>query len=141
MKLTRLIITGILTGMVAVGCSNKEGRFSVTGKITHAEGQTIYLEELQVASTKPLDSVKINKNGEFIFYGQTSNPAFYLLKLNPAKFITLLIDSLEEVRIEADAANFGRNYQVEGSVGSTQVKILNDYFLNTRKKLDSLQSL
>ncbi|HZH72907.1 MAG TPA: TlpA disulfide reductase family protein [Mariniphaga sp.] len=141
MNLTRLIITGMLTGMIAVGCSKKEGRFSLTGKITHAEGQTIYLEELQVASTKPLDSVKINKKGEFIFYGETNSPAFYLLKLNPTKFITLLIDSLEEVRIEADAANFGRNYTVEGSEGSAQVKILNDHFLHTKKKLDSLQSL
>src|SRR5690554_6216869 len=105
MKLTRLIVTGIITGIIAIGCSKKEGRFSLTGKITHAEGQTVYLEELQVANTKPLDSVKINKKGEFIFYGNTNSPAFYLLKLTPTKFITLLVDSLEQVRVEADAAN------------------------------------
>jgi hypothetical protein len=141
MSISRLLIAGMLAGLIAIGCSSEKGRFSVSGKITHAEGETIYLEELQVTSAKPLDSVKINKNGGFKFTGITSVPTYYLLKLNENKFITLLIDSLEQVVVEADEANFDRSYSVEGSLGSIQVKILNDHLSNTRKKLDSLQAL
>lgn len=141
MKLSRFIIAGVIAGVAISGCSKNEGRFKVNGKVTHAEDQTIYLEELQVASTRLVDSVKIDKNGEFEFTGKTGKPSFYLLKLTQNKFITLLIDSMEQVSIEADAANFARNYTVEGSVGSAQVKALNDQWHTTRKKLDSLQSL
>lgn len=141
MNFSRLLISGLIAGLLAVGCSKNEGKFSVSGKITHADGQFIYLEELQVASTKPLDSVKISKNGEFKVTGKTSSPAYYLLKLSDKKFITLLIDSVEQVMVEADAANFERNYNIEGSPGSLQIKKLNDNLLDTRKKLDSIQSL
>lgn len=141
MNFSRLLISGLIAGLLAVGCSKNEGEFSVSGKITHADGQFIYLEELQVATTKPLDSVKISKNGEFKVTGKTSSPAYYLLKLSDEKFITLLIDSVEQIKVEADAANFERNYNIEGSPGSLQVKKLNDNLLDTRKKLDSIQSL
>ncbi len=141
MKLSKLVVAGTIACLLASGCSKNEGRFSVSGKITHAEGQPIYLEKLHVATTTPIDSVKLNKNGEFKFTGVTDNPSFYLLKLTQNKFITLLIDSLEQVVIEADAADFGRNYKVDGSIGSEKVKVLNDQWYKTRKKLDSLQSL
>jgi len=64
-----------------------------------------------------------------------------LLKLSENKFITLLIDSVEQIRIEADLANLERSYRVEGSLGSVQVKNLNDHLATTRKRLDSIQSL
>jgi hypothetical protein len=141
MNIGRFLIAITIAGLIAAGCSKREGTFSVSGKITHAEGQTIYLEELHVSSSKAIDSVKLKKEGEFRFKGKTNLPAFYLLKLTDDKIITLLIDSAEQIVIEADAANFSRNYRVEGSLGSLQVKILNDQLAKTRKKLDSLQSL
>lgn len=141
MNFSKLLIAGIIAGLLATGCSKNEGKFSVSGKITHAEGQTLYLEELQVASAKPVDSVKVNKNGEFKFTGETRIPTYYLLKFSDNKFVTLLVDSVEQVVVEADAANFERSYRVEGSPGSAQVKNLNDHLLETRRKLDSIQSL
>lgn len=141
MNLRKVLISGLSVILLSAGCSKQEGLFTIHGKITHAEGEIIYLEELLVAATKPVDSVKINKNGDFFFKGKTSMPTYYLLKLSGQKFITLLLDSLEQVVVEADAANFERSYRVEGSPGSSQVKILNDRLLSTRKKLDSLQSL
>jgi peroxiredoxin len=141
MKISRLILAGIITTLLFAGCNKEEGMFSVSGKITHAEGQIIYLEELQVASSKIIDSLKIDKNGEFRFTGKTGIPSYYLLKLSENKFITLLIDSVEQIRIEADLANLERSYRVEGSLGSVQVKNLNDHLATTRKRLDSIQSL
>lgn len=141
MKITRIILLGIFAGLLAAGCSDEKGRFSVSGKITHAEDQVIYLEELLVSSAESIDSTKIDKNGEFEFKGVVEIPTYFLLKFSDSKFITLLVDSMEQVVVEADIANFDRDYRVEGSPGSLKVKELNDHLAETTHKLDSLQSL
>nr|WP_319272593.1 TlpA disulfide reductase family protein [uncultured Draconibacterium sp.] len=126
--------------LVLGGCKKEEG-FTIRGKITHAEDQTIVLEELHTTSLKKIAETKINKKGEFELSAMTGIPTFYLLKLSDQNFITLLVDSAETVTIEADAANFYREYNVDGSPGSAQVKMLDTKLKDTRHKLDSLQSL
>lgn len=140
MIFNRFIFILVISVIVLSSCQNKN-KFSISGKITHAEGDTIYLEELLVSSTKPVDKQKIDKNGEFKFKGETSIPTYYLLRLSGNKFITLLVDSLDQVFIEADAANFGREYVVQGSLGSIQVKELTENLNRTEHKLDSLRQL
>ncbi len=141
MNIRNLVIVLLSALFLIASCVKDKDTFQVKGKISHSEGKMIYFEELKVASAKMLDSAKIDKNGEFIFTGKTSAPTYYLLKLSDKKFITLLIDSLEQVMVVADAANFEKSYSVEGSSGSLLVKALSDRLLNTRKKLDSIQSL
>lgn len=131
----------LFIAVILVSCSKNENQFTISGVITHAEGDTIYLEELHTSSLKPVGKVKVNKKGEFKFEGQTSIPAFYLLKLDDRNFITLLVDSAENVVISADAANFHREYHVSGSTGSEQVHMLDSRLKQTQNKLDSLQSL
>ncbi|HKI87426.1 MAG TPA: TlpA disulfide reductase family protein, partial [Draconibacterium sp.] len=140
MNLSKFVII-VFTGILVLSGCKKSNQFTISGKITHADGKTLYLEELLVSTTRPEDSVKINKNGEFKFKGQSSIPTYYLLKFSDDKTITLLLDSLENVTVEADYANFSREYNVEGSPGSVLVKQLNDRLNTTRSKLDSLRSL
>ncbi len=132
----------IIVGFVLMmgGCK-KSGEFVVKGKITHAEGEKIYLEELMVANTRPVDSAKINSRGEFTLRSVAGIPTFYLLKIADNNFITLLIDSLEKITVEADVANFARKYTVAGSPGSALVMELNDRLNTTKHKLDSISSL
>lgn len=141
MKISKLIFFGIVAGLLLSGCSKEEGYFSITGRILHAGGQTVTLEKLLVASTEPVDSVRMNSEGEFEFKGETRFPAYYLLKLSDSKFITLLVDSAEQLLIAADEANFERDYLVEGSEGSKLVRELTSRLDDTKHKLDSLQSL
>jgi peroxiredoxin len=124
-----------------LGSCKKDNHFTISGKITHAEGEPIYLEELLTSTRKQIGETKINGKGEFKFEGQVGIPTFYLLKLSDQNFITLLVDSAETVSIEADAANLHREYNVSGSLGSAQVKGLDTKLKQTRHKLDSLQSL
>ncbi len=131
----------ILFAVVIIFSScQKSNQFTIKGKITHAEGETIYLQELLVSSTKPVGEMKIDKKGNFKFEGETGIPTYYLLKLNN-KIITLLVDSLENIVVEADAANFSRDYNIEGSPGSVLVKNLIVKLNSTEYKLDSLESL
>ncbi len=141
MKISRLFLLGIMAVLLFTGCSKKENQFSISGNISHADGQTIYLEKLLVSSSQPIDSTKIDKDGEFEFKGKTEQPGYYLLKLSDSKFITLLVDSVEQVTVNADVANFERDYDVEGSYGSVLIKQLNDNLNKTLQKLDSLESL
>lgn len=122
------------------GC-NKPRKSEISGVISNAAGRTIYLEELMVANLRPVDSVKINKNGEFSFRNHVSIPAFFLLKLSENNFITLLVDSAEVVKIKADVLNFASEYMVEGSPGSILVQQLNDKLNTTKQRLDSITSL
>jgi len=129
----------ILTVLIA-GCSKKNG-FVIDGKITNAGGKYIYLDELKLTVNQTVDSVKINKNGEFRFRGNVAFPTFYLLKLTENNFITLLVDSLDHVQVYADAADFSRDYTVKGSEGSTLVQELSTRLSETKHKLDSLRNL
>lgn len=134
------IIFIFLAGLIVLSSCQKSNQFTIGGKISHAEGDTIYLEEFLVATTKPISKTVIDSDGEFEFKGKTSIPTFYLLKLSD-KFIVLLVDSLDNVFVEADIANFGREYVVQGSLGSIQIKELTENLNRTEHKLDSLRQL
>jgi peroxiredoxin len=140
MNVTRLTGIFLILAVTIISCK-KGNQFTINGKVSHAEGKTLYLEELLVSSTKPVDSVRIDKNGEFKIKGESKIPTYYLLKFSPDKMITLLVDSAENVVIEADYANFSNQYHVEGSLGSVLVKQLVDKLNTTILKLDSLESL
>ncbi len=141
MKIRQLFALGMISVLLLAGCSKKADQFSISGRISHAGGNTIYLEKLLVSVTEPLDSAVLDRDGNFEFQGKTDLPSYYLLKLSDSKFITLLVDSTEQVEVKADVANFEREYQVEGSQGSLLVKELVDRLSETQQKLDSLQSL
>lgn len=127
--------------VVIVFCACKNENFSIEGRITNSLESKIYLEKLNINGTVAFDSAKVDKNGDFKIKGSVSYPTFFLLKLNNQKFITLLVDSTENIKFSADYLNFSKDYKVEGSLGSQKVKQLNDKLACTNTKIDSLQSL
>jgi peroxiredoxin len=135
------IVFIVLAGLIFFSSCKKSNQFTISGKISHAEGDTIYLEELLVSTTKPVAKKVIDEKGEFEFKGTATIPTYYLLKLSDNKFITLLVDSIDNVVVEADVANFGREYIVQGSLGSIQIKELTENLNRTEHKLDSLRQL
>lgn len=128
--------------VIAVACHDAS-RYTIQGRISNAEGRYIYLDELKLTSTVSIDSVKLDKDGEFKFKGDVSYPSFFLLRLseNEKNFVTLLVDSAEQVEVSGDAANFSRDYLVKGSEGSALVQELNKQLRKTKHKLDSIRSL
>ena len=127
--------------LAALVCAcNKPNGFVISGKITNAEGKYLYMDELKVASSVPIDSVKIKKDGSFEFKGKIGYPNFFLLRLNEKNFVTLLVDTTEKIKVYGDAANFSRDYIVEGSAGSLLVQELNNHLTKTKHKLDSIGS-
>jgi len=129
----------IVIAAFTYACKKPVG-FVITGKITNAEGKYLCLEELKVASSIPVDSVQLDKDGTFKFEGKIHYPNFYLLRLTNKNFVTLLVDTIEKIRVFGDAANFSRDYIVEGSPGSLLVQELNNQLTKTKHKLDSISS-
>lgn len=129
----------IVLAAFASAC-NKHNGFVIKGKITNAEGKYLYLDELRVSSSVPVDSVKLKKDGSFTFKGKISYPNFYLIRLTNKNFITMLVDTTENITVQGDAANFSRDYVVEGSPGSLLVQELNNMLTKTKHKLDSIRN-
>ena len=120
-------------------CKKPEG-FVINGKISNAGGKYLYLEELKVSSSIPIDSVELAKDGSFKFKGKISYPNFYLLSLNKNNFVTLLVDTTEKISVYGDAANFSRDYVVQGSPGSLLVQELNNMLAKTKHRIDSIRN-
>ncbi len=139
MALNRFVFILVVTLVILSGCK-KSNQFTITGKITHAEGDTIYLEKFLVSSKIPIDQAKIDNKGRFKLKGEATMPTFFLLRLTN-QLVTLLLDSTENVVVEADVANFATGYTVDGSLGSQQIKMLNENLINTEHKLDSIRLL
>ena len=125
---------------VLVAC-NDSSKYTIEGKISNAEDRYVFLDELNVSSTENIDSVLISDDGTFEFRGNVSYPTFFLLRLSPNNFVTLLVDSAEQVEVNGDAANFSRAYHVSGSEGSLFVQQLNQHLSRTKHQLDSIRSL
>lgn len=131
-----------MLAVMAFAC-NDPSQYTIQGRISNAEGMYVYLDELKVTSTVNVDSVKLNQEGKFKFRGEVAYPSFFLLRLGEKdkNFITLLVDSAEQVEVSGDAADFSRDYLVKGSEGSVMVRELNKQLSKTKHKLDSIRSL
>ena len=138
--MTKNIFSAIIILLVVITSCTKHDGFVIRGKITNSEGKYLFLDELKVSSSMPVDSVKLGKDGSFEFQGKIDYPNFYLLRLNGRNFVTLLVDTTEHITVHGDAANFSRDYIVEGSPGSMLVQELNNKLARTKHKLDSIRS-
>jgi peroxiredoxin len=139
MNVKKIFSIAIAITVLTFGCKKPNG-FVIDGKITNAEGKYLYLEELKVSSSVPVDSVELEKDGSFKFKGKIGYPNFYLLSLNKNNFVTLLVDTTEKITVFGDAANFSREYVVQGSSGSLLVQELNNMLTKTKHNLDSIRN-
>ncbi len=140
MKITKTIIF-LLLSVAFFACSNKD-QFQIEGILSNTDGETLYLEQLNLDGTVAIDSFKLKSKGSFKFsLPRLEYPSFYLLKLDDKNFITLLGDSTEKISVQADAKELGNNYTVKNSMGSSYVKTLNRKLDLTTERLDSLSNL
>jgi len=128
----------ILSILFACG---KKSNFTISGQLDGGAGKTIYFNKILISNKLPDDSVKLDKDGKFAFKGNTSSPAFYLLKLSKNSFVTLLVDSAENAYIKGSYKNFTRDYKVKGSIGSEILLDLDNRFSTAKAQVDSLRKL
>lgn len=95
----KLIILAAAALMLA-GCGKK---FTVSGEVSDAAGETIYLEHCGLLQNQVIDSAVIKSTGAFSFKAERPDcPDLYRLRLN-GKVLMLAIDSLETISLTANA--------------------------------------
>ncbi|MEI6678707.1 MAG: TlpA disulfide reductase family protein [Mariniphaga sp.] len=123
---------------VASACGKKTN-FTISGQLDGGAGKMIYFNKILINAQLSFDSARLDKEGVFKFKGRTSSPAFYHLKLSKNSFITLLVDSTENVSIKGSYKNFTSDYKVVGSTGSQILQDLDNRFIKAKFQADSLR--
>lgn len=129
--LSQLLISFFI-GVIILSCNEKKAQFTVQGKIFEADSALLYLEKRALTETFILDSVRLDKNGDYKFKETIGNsPEFYSLRLNN-QLINFAVDSVQTISINTSAKTFARNYTVEGSESSAKMQeiTLNQYNLS-----------
>ncbi|MBN1182954.1 MAG: AhpC/TSA family protein [Bacteroidales bacterium] len=119
----------ILIIFIGISCKNsKEDHFKVSGNISNAPGEMIFLEKILQNSFVGIDSTIISDDGTFELTGNSPIPAFYSLRIDPSTAITLILHPGENVIFESDKNNFRSEYKISGSKDSELLKELDDKF-------------
>ncbi len=120
----RLIYT-LLSLAMLTACSQKGKHFTVEGHIAEADGSTLYLEQVTLASgVVMVDSARLDSTGRFSLRGKRpGSPEFYRLRIDD-QGINLAIDSCETVHVEATLKDISFGYSVEGSGTCDTIRLL-----------------
>ncbi|MDC1106575.1 TlpA disulfide reductase family protein [Prolixibacteraceae bacterium] len=117
----------------------KKSNLMIKGTITGGKGEKVYLYKLRINGQKAVDSTKIGGDGAFEFGCDVSTPTFYLVKVAPTNFITLVGDSLQTIEINGSYKNFSTDYTIKGSEGSQDIRDLNLHLMQTKQEIAKLQ--
>lgn len=103
-----------------VGCS-KQPTFTVSGTLTNAQGQTIYLEHTALLGTTVVDSCTIDVEGNYSLEAATPTyPDFYRLRVG-TRSLPLAIDSIEHVQVITSLDSLPYTLNIKGSEVSVQM--------------------
>lgn len=107
---------------ILFSCKDKKPQFTIEGTISNADTTTLYLERRTLTETTVIDSVKLNKDGNFKFEEDALEYSeFYLLRFNGQR-INLAVDSTETIIVKAPKETFALDYTIEGSEASVKIK-------------------
>ena len=135
MKRILLILT--LT-LIIFSCSSEPEFYTISGEIKNANGEKLYLIELQTNNMNFVDSIILNNEGVFSFKGQTDVPKFYALRISQNNYITLIVNQFDQIIIKADGRNVAKNTIIDGSPESEKVMVLRSKLDYSVSRLDSL---
>jgi peroxiredoxin len=132
------ILWFLILALIVISCESEPEFFTISGKVNNANGEKLYLIELQTNNIVILDSIILNDEGIFSFKGQIDIPKFYALRITPNNYLTLIVNPFEQIVIKTDGENIANNPVIEGSPESREIMILRSKLDKSVKKLDSL---
>ena len=126
--------------LIFSGCKDKS-KFTVNGVAKDSKEKYIRLSRLDVDTPVLVDSAKINRKGSFRFKVKTKGADFYQIGFASTNFITLLAEPGENINLLFNNKNLFENYSVSGSKGTEKLQFLDLTLAETKRKLDSLNTL
>ena len=136
MKIKKLIL--FLIPVLALSSCGKKKTFTIEGTLQGGAGKYVYIEEIAPKEIIPIDTIKLDNNGHFVFTYEMPYQSFYNIKVNNADFVTLLPDYDETILFTGDYNRLSPTYEVQGSQGSVMLWQLNDFYKYGLLRLDSI---
>lgn len=121
--------------------SEKPDQVVISGVFDNTKGETVYFEELGIKDLIIRDSCKVSASGEFSFRVKVEDPSFYVIKLSPTNFFTLLLSKGEQIELRGDAMELARTYSVKNSEGSILLWQLDSAKRSIFAQFDSLRGI
>jgi peroxiredoxin len=143
MKFNKHIFGIFLFTILAISCSNtsaEEGavtaaaggkekpkmkEISIKGNIENGADKQLYLQYLKVKAADNLDTITIDKNGDYEFEFTPENQGFYRVMLNEQNLFVVVVTGQEDVVVNANAENMYSSYKVEKSDETARLLRLN----------------
>lgn len=105
--------------LFTTACSH-DNQWTVTGNIEGADGQILLLEASDNGRWYPLDSIKLDADGDFsISQDPRGYPDIFRLRLGN-KMLYFPIDSIETVTVNSKASAFDTDYSLDGTATAQQ---------------------
>jgi len=109
--------------------------FTVNGTIENAPVNTVIKLYKRTSNNIEIQDTVVLTNGDFELKGKTSELDFFVIEFNNTNnFIYLLADSNDNITINADFYEI-QNYNVNNSVHSELVQVLENNLFSTNKKI------
>jgi len=125
--------------LLLTACTARKSEIAViSGKIGHAFGEKLMLQELDTREIHNLDSTTLGADGQFSFQLAPREPGFYLLKAKEGKVLAILLDKGDTVTLGGDFTGFPDHIRFQGK---PEAQILHDFFTFTRKNEKEVDSL
>ncbi len=146
MKMFKMLCSKVTLAIVAVGlmamftACNNENEYTISGKITGAEGKVLRLQLLKLDGVQVIDSVKLTESGRYSFSGpKLKEPTFFALNVEK-KNLTLLNDSNIKMVVSGSFEDLEDNYQITNSSESLYIKQLNNKLKSTIAEIERLKN-
>ena len=117
-------LTCCIAALLLLTACHRAPRFEVSGAITGAEGELLYLEHTALSGTTVEDSCLLRSDGTFRLRGAAPDyPDFYRLRLRQ-KYALLIVDSIEHISLTTTLDSLQLTDAFIGSEQSVQVAAL-----------------
>jgi peroxiredoxin len=116
----------------------KDNAFIIKGKLENANSIVFAIDELAPKDLVPFDSILTDAEGNFAYRNNIEDAGFYIININRANSLTLLIEPGEVIDINGNANNLLNTAEISGSKGSSLMLSLNRKLATSYKILDSL---
>jgi thiol-disulfide isomerase/thioredoxin len=134
LKTIRLVATGLF---FITGCA-QQADFTINGKLTGANKDSLVLEEMAEKSLEMRSSIITDAEGSFNYSDTAGNPRLLFIRTNQNEYITLMVLNGEKITLTAEKGKIANTLRISGSPQTELVMELNEELLKATNKLDSL---
>ncbi|MDF1570319.1 MAG: TlpA disulfide reductase family protein [Bacteroidales bacterium] len=133
----RKIYIGLVISSLLFSCGSDDN-IIIRGSYPAGAGGYLQFEMLNIAEKQFIDSVKLNKKGDFKFGFNLDHPELILVKNEQDQYINLLAFPGDEIRLDIPQSSFRKGYVVAGSEESVKIRALVQEVEQTKTRLDSI---